>query len=311
MRDLSAKLDVFLQLHRHQKEYPLNLRDWRLTKVLHNSHDCIIYKAIGHQGKPAAIKRFKFNIDQLSPETVDEYLKTIALQCGIFSNGLMDFIEGGVCSNAFYLVMEYLTSGNLRHYLDSRDKVLPLKHALEWFTEIADALAVIHQAGLIHRDLKIGNIMLRDDGSLALTDYGIPKNILLNAGFLAEDEIHGSPYYLSPELISGELCSQSSDIYSLGIIFYELLTGARPYNANNPLDLLMAHILEPIPVLSDDLRFFQVCLEQMLAKNPDDRFSNMTDLLQSFVLSYEAYKDFNLLKKTPPHLSYGFSSGIK
>lgn len=301
LEDLSVKLDVFLQLHRHSKKFPLELRDWRLTEVLHNSQDSIIYKGIDVNAAPVAIKRFKFESSQLSNDSISEYLDGISLQCGIRSDGLVNFYKGGISNHAFYLVMEYLPFGNLRRYLDSRDKALPLKHALEWFKEIAHALEAVHQAGLIHRDLKIDNIMLRDDGSLALIDYGVSKNILLNAGFLTEDEFRGSPYYVSPELISGESCSQSSDIYSLGIIFYELLTGVRPYNANNSYDLMMAHIKEPIPALSSKLRLFQPCLDKMMAKSPRDRFNSMGELLKLFNNACDAFQQSVESKKTPPH----------
>ena len=301
MEDLSVKFDVFLQLHRHLKKFPLDLQDWRLTEVLHNSQDCIIYKGLDANTTSVAIKRFKFKSNQLSQKSVRDYLNGISLQCGVRSNGLVDFYEGGISNNAFYLVMEYLPLGNLRRYLDARDSVLPLRHAFEWFEEIASALAAVHQAGLIHRDLKIDNIMLRGDGSLALTDYGVSKNILLSAGFLTEDEFHGSPYYVSPELIAGESCSQSSDIYSLGIIFYELLVGARPYNANNPHHLMMAHISESIPTFPSHLELFQPFLEKMMAKSSKDRFVNMIELLKSFNLARDALKQLNGVESTPPH----------
>lgn len=301
MEDLSVKFDVFLQLHRHLKKFPLNLHDFRLTEVLHNSQDCIIYKGLDAYSTPVAIKRFKFQANQLSQDTIREYLKGISEQCGVQSRGLINFYEGGISKNAFYLIMEYLPLGNLRRFLDSRDNVLPIKHALEWFEEIANALKAVHQAGLVHRDLKIDNIMLREDGSLALTDYGVSKNILLNANFLSEDEIHGSPYYVSPELIAGEPCSQSSDIYSLGIIFYELLTGVRPYNANNSHDLIMAHINGAIPVLPNHLKSFQVCLDKMMAKSTKDRFINMTDLLISFKQASAKNERLKSSENTPPH----------
>ena len=301
MKDLSVKIDVFLQLHRRLNEFPLNLSDWKLTEVLHYSQDCIIYKGIDVNATPVAIKRFKFQPNQLSRDSIREYLEGISLQCGIHSDGLVDFYEGGICNNAFYLVMEYLPFGNLRQYLDSRDQVIPLRHALEWFEEIANALEIVHQADLIHRDLKIDNIMLREDGSLAMTDYGVSKNILLNAEFLTEDEFHGSPYYVSPELISGEPCSQGSDIYSLGIIFYELIVGVKPYSANNSHDLMMSHIKDAIPTLPHKLSLFQSFLEKMMAKRPEDRFSNTTELLQSFKLDCKALKQSSAYKKTPPH----------
>ena len=182
--DLSSKLDVYLQLRRCLSQYPLNLKDWTLKEVLHNSQDCIIYRGVNASGVSAAIKRFKFKPNDLSRELIQNFLQRVEIQCGIRSKGLVHFYDGGICNHAFYLVMEYLRYGNLRQTLNGCEKSLPVVHALEWFKEIALALDCVHQAGLIHRDLKIDNIMLRGDGTLALTDYGVSKRILLDAGFI-------------------------------------------------------------------------------------------------------------------------------
>lgn len=277
--DLSLQLDVFVQLYRYQKKYPLNLKNWRLIEVLHDGKDAVIYKAINKQGKFSAIKRFKFKSFKLSRSAIERFLQRVDKQCGIRSNGLVHFYEGGICNHAFYLVMEYLGYGTLRQNLNSCEKSLPLNHALEWFREIAEALGIVHNAGLIHRDLKIDNILMREDGTLALMDYGVSKSILLDAGLLDEHEIHCSPHYVSPEIIAGEPCSMSSDIYSLGVIFYELLMGEKPYQGSNAQELMMKHVTEPVPQLSADLKGYQAYLEKMMAKNPANRFSSVKEIM--------------------------------
>jgi serine/threonine protein kinase len=121
--------------------------------------------------------------------------------------------------------------------------------------------------------------MLRGDGTLALMDYGVSKRILLDAGFVIESELHCSPHYVSPEQISGDACTQSSDVYSLGVIFYELLTGQKPYSANEAHELMMHHVMAPVPVLPEELKEFQSILDRLMAKNPDDRFANVIDVI--------------------------------
>ena len=271
--DLSSKIDVFLQLRRCQAQFPINIKGWTLKEVIHNSQDCIIYLAVNEYGVFSAVKRFKFKPNDLSREMIHEFLQRLETQCSIRSKGLVHFYDGGICNNAFYLVMEYLSYGTLRQNLNSCNQTLPEVHALEWFGEIAQALDHVHKAGLIHRDLKIENIMLRADGSLALTDYGVSKHILLDAGFIREDEIHCSPHYVSPELISGEVCTSASDIYSLGVIFYELLTGEKPYSGREAYELMMQHVMAPVPVLQDSLKKYQPVLNKMMAKCPADRYS--------------------------------------
>jgi len=277
--DLSANIDVFLQLRRYLLKYPLTLENWVITEVLHDSDEAVIYKAKDSQNKLAIIKRFKFKPSYLSEKTVKQFLFHIEKQCSLRSRGLVRFYEGGVSDQAFFLVMEYMQYGTLRQSLNSCGDVLPQTHALEWFYEIVLALDVVHKAGLIHRDLKIDNIMLRGDGSLALMDYGVSKRILLDAGFVIESELHCSPHYVSPEQISGDACTQSSDIYSLGVIFYELLTGHKPYFSTQTHELMMHHVMAPVPVFPSGLKQFQPILDKLMAKNPADRFANVLDVI--------------------------------
>ena len=281
LSDLSVQLDVFVQLSRYLSQYPLKLKNWRLTEVLHDSDEAVIYRAENVAGELAAIKRFKFKPSHLSDKVVQQFLFHIEKQCSLLSTGLVRFYDGGVSGEAFYLVMEYMQHATLRQSLISCGEVLPQTHALEWFHEIVVALDIIHKAGLIHRDLKIDNIMLRRDGSLALMDYGVSKRILLDAGFVLEGELHCSPYYVSPEQVSGDACTQASDIYSLGVIFYELLTGHKPYSASRAHELMMHHVMAPVPVFPSHLKQFQSTLNKMMAKDPADRFTSVLDAIDN------------------------------
>ncbi len=281
LSDLSIQLDVFVQLSRYLSQYPLKLENWTLTEVLHDSEEAVIYRAENIAGELAAIKRFKFKPSHLSNKVVQQFLSHIEKQCSLHSKGLVRFYDGGVSGGAFYLIMEYMQHATLRQSINSCGEVLPQTHALEWFHEIVLALDIVHKAGLIHRDLKIDNIMLRGDGSLALMDYGVSKRILLDAGFVMESELHCSPHYVSPEQISGDACTQASDIYSLGVIFYELLTGHKPYSASQAHELMMHHVMAPVPVLPSCLKQFQPILNKMMAKDPADRFSSVIDAIEN------------------------------
>ena len=283
LSDLGAKLDVFLQLQRYKEDYPLQLDNWILQEVIHHGQDAVIYRAVNKEGMTVAIKRFKYQLDQLSDELIKGFLTRIDIQCGLRSKGLVQIIEGGMSNHVFYLVMEYMHHGTLRQSLNSCG-ILPLPHALEWFREIAESITCVHQAGLIHRDLKTENIMLREDGTLALSDYGVSKRILLDSGFITEEEIHCSPYYVSPEQVSGEECTQASDIYSLGVIFYELITGEKPFCAKQVFELMMLHVMAPVPELPEELGRFQTTLNGMLAKDYHERFPNALEAIKSLPL---------------------------
>jgi len=280
LSDLRGKLDVLLQLRRYLEEYPLKLSGWRFKEMIHNGRDAIIFRAVNDAGHTVAIKRFKYVLDQLPSHLIQDFIKNIETQCSLQSTGLVKIYEGGVCDNAFYLVMEYMHHGTLRQSLKSCG-VLPMPHAMEWFEEIAESLDCVHQAGLVHRDLKTENIMIREDGSLALSDYGVSKTLLLQTGFITEDEIHCSPYYVSPEQVSGEPCTQASDLYSLGIIFYEILMGCKPYECNQAFELMMSHVMAPTPVFPEALKEYQVVLNGLLAKDYHERFSSGMKAVES------------------------------
>lgn len=283
--DLSEKVDVFLQLKRHLFQYPLSLEDWVLTEVLHNSDNAVIYRAVNKDkskvNKEVAIKYFKFKPSSLTTSQIKAFIDKFNSRSHPNSSGLVRFYDGGVTDTAFYVIMEYLEYGTLRQALNGCGKILPLPHALQWFQEIVLALDCVHHKGLIHRDLKIDNVMLREDGSLALVNYGLSKRIMLDAGFVNEGALYCSPHYVSPEQITGESCTHQSDFYSLGVIFYELLTGSKPYAGNEAHELMMQHVMAPIPVLPNELSSFQPMLDKLMAKNPEDRYSSAIEAIES------------------------------
>lgn len=283
--DMSTQLDMFLQLQRYKEQYPLSIKGWTLKEVLNDSDEAVVYRAVNNSGDKAAIKQFKFRPSMLTKNKINQAIKNIKTQCGEKSRGLVHIFEGGVSNQAFYLIMEYLKYGTLRQALNDCGNSLPLIHALEWFQEIVVALDCVHKSGFIHRDLKIDNILLRSDGSLALIDYGISKRILLDAGFVSEQQLDCSPYYVSPEQLSGSACSRASDIYSLGVIFFELLAGRKPYEASEVHDLMMLHVMAPVPVLPDELSQFQHLIDKMMAKDPDDRFTSVLDAIENLPIA--------------------------
>ncbi|HYM33747.1 MAG TPA: serine/threonine-protein kinase, partial [Steroidobacteraceae bacterium] len=129
------------------------------------------------------------------------------------------------------------------------------------------------------RDLKPGNIMLRNDGSLALIDFGLAKHVLRSSDITAAGTIFGTPFYISPEQGHGDEVDARSDLYSLGIIFYELLMQKRPYNGSSPMNIIYMHRNAPLPQLPEELMRYEGLLYRMLAKEPKDRFQSAEELL--------------------------------
>jgi serine/threonine protein kinase len=181
---------------------------------------------------------------------------------------IIDVYDWGHGEDFRYIVTEYFPSGSLELRIRN---LMTVSDTIDIFVQVAGALVAVHNAGLCHRDLKPANIMMRPDGRIVLIDFGLAKPLdgahLTNVG-----EIRGSPYYISPEQAEGAPVDQRSDLYSLGVIFYEMLTGQRPFRGNTVIAIIQAHRNEPIPVLPEPLSRFQRLIDGLLAKNPADRF---------------------------------------
>jgi DNA-binding response OmpR family regulator len=198
--------------------------------------------------------------------------------CRVESPRIVRLYEQGVADGHVYLVMEYFPAGSLRELLLGP---LPREVALSYLHQVAAALDIIHKAGILHRDLKPANIMLRTDGSLALIDFGTAKYAAGHARTLtAAGSVIGTPNYMSPEQCSGLPLTPASDLYAVGVLLYEMLTGQVPYEAAMPLAVMYKHQYAPLPRLPAEHADLQGLLDQLLAKNPQDRFQRARELLR-------------------------------
>jgi serine/threonine-protein kinase/serine/threonine-protein kinase PpkA len=276
---LGANIDALINLRNHLSVFPFQLNEWCLLEVLHDSKNSAVYKAVSREGELVAIKRYKYQLDDVSDEFVEQFLSDLDKFSNINTPRLVQIYESGISNNVLYQVMELMTCGSLLESLTIYQP-LPLPRAMTWFLEIVYALHIVHTSGLLHRDLKTANIMLRDDDTLALNDYGTASSLLVKAGFMSEDKISCTPYYVSPERALDEPSDVTSDIYSLGIIFYELLMGDKPYHGSTDMELMMQHIMAPIPTLPDEYAGYQSLLNKMLAKDESLRLQRVIDVLR-------------------------------
>jgi serine/threonine protein kinase len=180
----------------------------------------------------------------------------------------------GVGDDHAHIAMEYLGGGDLRQKIDAG---IAERQAVQYLRQIASALEAVHAKGVLHRDLKPGNIMLRRDGSIALIDFGLARRARLESEITGTGEIFGTPYYMSPEQGHGSNVDERSDIYSLGVVFYEMLTGEKPYRADTAMGIIYLHANAPVPLLPTRLARYQALLNMMLAKAPDDRLQSAAE----------------------------------
>jgi tRNA A-37 threonylcarbamoyl transferase component Bud32/DNA-binding response OmpR family regulator len=196
--------------------------------------------------------------------------------------------ELGVADDHAYLAMEYFPEGDLRRRI--RAGVTPAE-SLDLAAQVAGALAALHEAGALHRDLKPGNVLMRSQDRIALTDFGLAKHAALEMDITDPGMIFGTPHYMSPEQGHGEPVDERSDLYSLGVILYEMLTGEKPFTDANPMAIIYKHRNQPIPRLPEATAHLQEYVDALLAKHPDGRYSTAAkaeDVLQAAALRARA-----------------------
>lgn len=175
-----------------------------------------------------------------------------------------------------YIAMEYFPGGDLKTRV--KEGISP-GQAVEYLKQIASGLGAVHELGMVHRDMKPANILLRANGALAITDFGIAKDLAASLGLTAAGALLGTLFYSSPEQVRGEKVDKRTDLYSLGIIFYLMLTGEQPFLAKSAMQLIEAHKNAPIPRLSSNLAKFQPVIDRLLAKDSAQRFQDTRELL--------------------------------
>jgi serine/threonine protein kinase len=191
---------------------------------------------------------------------------------------VVDIYDYGVHEGREFIAMEYFPCGDLKARLLNP---VTESESLEYLSRIAEALAAVHGCGVLHRDLKPPNIMLREDGQVVLIDFGLARNLGSGTRSTRAGVLRGSPYYMSPEQAQGLELDPRSDLYSLGVIFFEMLTGSKPYVGSSAIEVLQQHVNSALPDLPPELARHQALLEGMLAKDRDDRFPSANELLAS------------------------------
>lgn len=288
-----------IELARVATSHPVALADWEICELIHHNTHAVLYLVRNQQGEKAVIKRFGFCTQNLSSLHVKTFASTANSLGKLDLVGMVDIFQAGLKDDFLYLLMEYVEGGTLANKINDL-RCYSLQQRLDWFDGVVTALASMHDKGLLHYDLKPSNIMFRNENEVVLVDCGVENQWLIKAGYQDEEEVYCSPFYVSPECAIGGTYNVQAEIYSLGIVFYELMTGEKPYRENSIIDLIKMHALAPIPSLPEEFECYQSVLEKMLAKCPEDRYTTLNQLVDDIHFMHNVGKvsDKNTLTAT-------------
>jgi serine/threonine protein kinase len=215
------------------------------------------------------------------PGFLDRFVREVEVISHLEHPHILPIYDYGQVDNVPFIAMRYLGGGSMAQMI--RRGVLGLDEIEKPFTQVCDALDYAHQQSIIHRDLKPGNIMLDETGNAYLSDFGIARVMGSN---LTGSAIIGTPAYMSPEQAHGLSIDGRSDIYAMGVVLFELITGREPFQAETPMGLLLMHINEPLPSVSEfreDVPYLiQAVVDKATAKNPDERFSSAGEMARAY-----------------------------
>ena len=197
----------------------------------------------------------------------------------VYNHGTIDGVP--------YIANEYIKGQNLKEVLDFRSS-LPLNEAIDYMIQLADALSYAHQHGIVHRDIKPDNLYAMGDGTIKLGDFGIAQTDATAKLTSKDTEIVGSVHYLAPEITSGKPATTQSDIYSVGVTFFELITGHVPYIKNSAVDIAVAHVKEKFPspkkYLPNCPKEVERIIFKCVKKNPKERYASAEELRDELIV---------------------------
>jgi serine/threonine-protein kinase PpkA len=252
----------------------LEIPGYRIEQLLAEGGMASVYLAIQESlDRRVALKLLR-KFDQ--PEQSERFVNEGRIIASLNHRNIITIHDIGSVDGQHFIAMEYLTGGDLDRRIMNG---LAPDAAIEVTRTLGRCLDFLHRQGIIHRDIKPANILFRDDETPILTDFGIAKQLNRDASLTMDGTAMGSPDYLSPEQAECKTLDGRADLYSLGIVLYEMLTGAKPYQRASYIETVMAHITAPIPDLPRPLKRYQELVDRMIAKSPADRFASAAELV--------------------------------
>ncbi len=267
------------------------IKGYQIQKILAKGGMATIYIALQKSlQRQVAIKILN---PRLGEKILTLFLDESRILASLKHPNILPIYDVGRVGIHFYHSMEYLDGGDLETKIK---KGLDSYNALEIMIELSDALALVHKKGLVHGDIKPANIVFRKGGCPVLVDFGISRSVSTrHSQSKKTHDIMASPSYAAPELMQGQNFDHKADIYSLGIMLYEMLVGKKPYQGNSHVQIVANSIRQPIPILPNQFKSLQKLLDYMLAKDHQKRIADV-NMVSSYIKNF--LRDHPNLKKT-------------
>ena len=209
--------------------------------------------------------------------------------CGVLNHpNIITIYDAGETETHLYIAMEYLHGGDLK---DKIKNGLSQTEIISIITKISEALAYAHSKGFVHRDIKPGNIIFNEEDQPILADFGIARAVSFSEQTVIDGMVMGTPHYTSPEQVSSDKVDHRTDLYSLGVVYYEMLMGKKPFVAETPFALIYKHLEEAPPELDSKFKEHQPIIHKLMAKKTKDRYASAFDLIEDLAKLTRAKKE--------------------
>ena len=259
-------------------EIGTRLGHYRILALLGRGGMADVYRAEDERlGREVALKAVPPEFAR-DPERVERFEREVRAAARLSHANIVTVYEYGQGEGLHFYTMELMPGGHLKARIQAHPDGMPAQEVRAVVLAMARALDYAHRRGFVHRDVKPENILFGEDGTPQLTDFGIARAMSEGTRMTATGMSIGSPHYMSPEQARGHEVDGRSDLYSLGVVLYEMLTGRLPFDAADSFEVGLSHINDPVPQLPRELAGWQPVLDRLLGKSPEDRYGSAVEV---------------------------------
>jgi formylglycine-generating enzyme required for sulfatase activity len=287
------------------KEYP-NIPGYKIKEVLGRGGMGIVYLAIQESlNRLVALKVTLPSLGEQDESFNQRFVQEANITASLNNSHIITIYDSGVFDQSSYMSMEYVSTGNL----DDVDRnTMNEKQICELFIDICRGLAAAHKADLVHRDIKPDNILINEDGKAIVTDFGIVKSLNLSSALTKTGLTIGTPKYMSPEQILAKPLDGRSDLYSVGVMFYDFLEGRVPFDDLTPAAIHIQHLQSEPKNLSKANQRYQPIINKLLMKEKEDRYSTANELINDLQIIVSNYSGDTTITDNDNRTEISFST---